>query len=222
MCQVTRELATYYAARAAEYERIYDKPERQPDLARLRQFVRDFFRARRVLEAACGTGYWTTAIASAATSITATDVSAEVLQIARAKPWPDIASVTFSVVNAFDLAAMPRSFDAGFAGFWWSHVAREQIGDFLEAFHHPLEPGSRVMLLDNRYVDGSSTPISRMDAGGNTFQERNLSNGSTYEVLKNFPQEAELRGHLLGHGASDVTIVQLRYYWYATYLLAAA
>jgi hypothetical protein len=34
-------LLTYYAQRAHEYERIYDKPERQPELGRLHVWLRD-------------------------------------------------------------------------------------------------------------------------------------------------------------------------------------
>ena len=53
------ELAAYYAQRAAEYERIYAKPERQADLAALRARFGKLFKGKRVLELACGTGYWT-------------------------------------------------------------------------------------------------------------------------------------------------------------------
>ena len=38
------ELAAYYAARAAEYERVYEKPERHADLAHLRHVVAEYFR----------------------------------------------------------------------------------------------------------------------------------------------------------------------------------
>ena len=61
------DLLTYYAARAAEYENVYAKPERQSDLARLRETVPAYFVGRRVLEVACGTGYWTRLIAPHAT-----------------------------------------------------------------------------------------------------------------------------------------------------------
>lgn len=51
------QLAGYYAARAAEYERIYDKPERQAELQRLRALIPAYLAGRSVLEIACGTGY---------------------------------------------------------------------------------------------------------------------------------------------------------------------
>ena len=60
---VDASLRDYYAARAAEYERIYDKPERQQDLAAMRAAVPPLFTGRDVLEIACGTGWWTRLIA---------------------------------------------------------------------------------------------------------------------------------------------------------------
>jgi|ERR1700677_4638263 hypothetical protein len=47
----------YYAKRAQEYERIYQKPERQADLRQLRGFVERTFADADVFELACGTGY---------------------------------------------------------------------------------------------------------------------------------------------------------------------
>ncbi|HTD65456.1 MAG TPA: methyltransferase domain-containing protein [Candidatus Limnocylindria bacterium] len=78
-------LAEYYAQRAPEYDRIYQKPERQVDLATLREFVAQTFAERSVLEVACGTGYWTQCIAATARSVVATDINDEVLAIAHAK-----------------------------------------------------------------------------------------------------------------------------------------
>ena len=72
------------------------------------------------------------------------------------------------------------------------------------------------MFIDNLYVEGSSTPISRRDAEGNTWQVRRLQDGSTHEVPKNFPTEQEIRGTLAGL-ATDLKIDFLKYYWVLTY-----
>jgi SAM-dependent methyltransferase len=214
---MTGDLETYYAARAAEYDRVYEKPERQADLARLERLVPEHFRGRRVLEIACGTGYWTKRIAGVARSIVATDIGTEVLSVAKAKPWPLTTDVTFHIADAFDLAAVPGDFDAAFAGFWWSHVRREDLGTFLDGLHARLPAGARVMLIDNRYVAGSNIPITRRDPAGNTFQERTLSNGERHEVLKNFPDADEVRRELEAHGADEVEVAELEYYWCAMY-----
>jgi ABC-type multidrug transport system fused ATPase/permease subunit len=77
-------LESYYARRAAEYEKIFDKPERQADLARMRADIPALFKDERVLEIACGTGYWTPLIAAQARSVVALDYNKETLAIARA------------------------------------------------------------------------------------------------------------------------------------------
>ena len=41
--------------RAGEYESVYDKPERQPELAELREHTKCFEEDERVLDIACGT-----------------------------------------------------------------------------------------------------------------------------------------------------------------------
>lgn len=194
------ELVAYYRRRAHAYEDIYARPERQADLAELRAALPARFAGRRVLEVACGTGYWTERIAPLAREVVAVGLADEAMAIARAKDLPP-GRVRFARADAFALPADLGSFDAAFAGFWWSHVPRARIGAFLGALHARLEPDATVALLDNRFVEGSSTPIAGSDEDGNFFQERRLADGSTARVMKNFPSEAELRRDLGPHAA---------------------
>ena len=86
---ITDQLAKYYATIAQQYERVYDKPERQEDLEVLRDKVADVLEGHTVLELACGTGYWTEVIAESAESVLATDVNDEMLALARVLEWRD-------------------------------------------------------------------------------------------------------------------------------------
>jgi ubiquinone/menaquinone biosynthesis C-methylase UbiE len=79
------QLAEYYRQRAGEYDAVYAKPERQDDLARLRDLLPQLARGRRVLEIAAGTGYWTAALSASAAAVTATDLSPETLEVARGR-----------------------------------------------------------------------------------------------------------------------------------------
>lgn len=191
MMSTESSIIDYYAARAREYERIYDKPERQSDLRRLRTIVEREFTGATVLEVACGTGYWTQVLARSAGSVFACDINQEVLAIARAKPV-DGQRIAFTQADAYALPALPRPFTGGFAGFWWSHIPKSRIQSFLQGLHRLLSPGARVMFIDNAYVEGSSTPVSRTDEHGDSYQLRHLDDGSSHEVLKNFPTETEL------------------------------
>jgi ubiquinone/menaquinone biosynthesis C-methylase UbiE len=208
-------LAAYYAKRAAEYERIYAKPERQADLGRLRTSVTALLAGRSVLEVACGTGYWTEAIAPHAKAISAVDAADETLAIARSKRYP-AGKVEFTQGDAYALPDFGRRHDALFGGFWWSHVPLARLDAFLAGAARAVAPGAVVAFLDNRYVEGSSTPISRRDADGDTYQARKLDDGSTHEVLKNFPSERELIERASAHGM-EAKVEWLDYYWLLMY-----
>jgi SAM-dependent methyltransferase len=212
-------MQAYYAQRAREYERIYDKPERQADLARLRADIPALFEGETVLEIACGTGYWTPLIAARARSVLAVDYAVETLEIARSKTY-EKQNVDFQQGDAYGLPAWPRKFSACYAGFWWSHIPLERIDSFLTGLHARLAPGARVAFMDNRYVEGSSTPLARRDAAGNTYQERRLADGSRHEVLKNFPADGELEARLARTG-SEVQVTRYQYYWLASYRIMA-
>lgn len=212
-----RGLVDYYRRRATEYEAIYARPERQENLAALRKIIPERCSGRTVLEIACGTGYWTREIAQTARRVVAADLAEEPMQIARAKDYPP-GKVTFESADAYALGEALGRFDAAFAGFWWSHVPRERIAEFLRSLHARLEAGARVLLLDNSYVEGNSTALAGIDAAGNTYQMRRLGDGTQVRVLKNFVSEAELRERLAAH-ADAFRFEALQYYWLAEYTL---
>ena len=67
---------------------------------------------------------------------------------------------------------------------------------FLDDLRRRLGEGARLVFVDNRYVDGSSTPIEERDSSGNSYQIRTLEDGSRHRVLKNFPEPCEIRAAL--------------------------
>ena len=150
-----RAMRDYYAQRAAYYERVYHKPERQSDLRAMEAAMAAPFQGRRVLEVACGTGCW------------------------------------------------------------WSHVPLQRLPAWLELLHRHLAPGARVVMLDNSFVQTSSTPLTRRDADGNTYQNRTLDDGSVHEVLKNFPTRDEAFT-MLGPRARDAQWLAHTHYWVLT------
>lgn len=211
----TPHLEQYYAKRAAVYEQVYDKPERQHELEWLRHRVPEVLRGRTVLEVACGTGYWTQFIAREAAKVYACDINDAVLEIAREKPIPP-ARAQFFKADAVTLEGAPGGCDAAFAGFWWSHVKKSDLAKFVLNLASKLVPGAVVAILDNRYAEGSSTAISRRDAEGNTYQIRHLPNGEEYEVLKNFPTPEEL-AEAVRPVAREAQLETVAYYWLMTF-----
>ncbi len=139
----------------------------------------------------------------------------EVLSIAGEKDYPE-GTVRFVEGDAYRLDRIEGEFDAAFAGFWWSHLPLSRPDRFLEQLNRRIGVGARVLFLDNRYVAGSSTPIAEIDSEQNSYQLRRLRNGSEYLVLKNFPDEADLR-LCAGHHGKNVEVTLLTYYWCLTY-----
>jgi SAM-dependent methyltransferase len=185
------ETTVYYERRAAEYDRIYGFVHWQEDLAALHDLVAAFAGGRHVLEVACGTGYWTERLARTAARVCGVDVNGSTLAVARTRvyaPSP-VVLVQADVYRALPLA--PR-FDAGFAGLWLSHVDRDRMGAFLDAFHGALAPGSAVMLFDERESESRAGATARVDTAGNRYEKRRLADGSRFEILKNWYDTATL------------------------------
>ena len=215
---ITEDMRVYYAQRATYYERVYFKPERQVDLRAMEAWLPTLFAGRQVLEIACGTGWWTLHGARDALHWLATDLNPETIALARAKPMP--AAVRFATVDAYTMAELGNAqFDAAFTACWWSHVPLARLPGWLATLHARLLPGARVVMLDNAYVQTSSTPISRRDEAGNTYQNRPLDDGSVHEVLKNFPTREEAVA-MLGPRAHDAKWIEYEHYWVLSYLLS--
>jgi len=203
----------YYSKRAEAYEQIYRKPERQDDLGRMKAYLENQFRAKSLIELGCGTGYWTEVLAKNCLSIFAIDINQEVIDIAQKKYYPH-QNVRFAVLDLNGLHEHSASYDGLFAGFIWSHVKKEKLPHFIKICHEQIHKDAELIFMDNRYVTGSSTPISRMDAAENTYQIRRLSSGATYEVVKNFPDKEAFMGHIKPY-FELIEWLDLPYYWIA-------
>jgi SAM-dependent methyltransferase len=208
------QLADYYRDRALEYDAIYAKPERRDDLAALHGLLPPLVAGRRVLEIAAGTGYWTRTLSTAAADITATDINATMLDVARTREYGP-ATVSFQVADAYALDQVCGQFDVVFLGFFWSHIRRADLPRFLAGLRDRLGADATVIVLDNRYVPGSSTPVSRRSADGDTFQHRTLTGGRSYEIVKNFPDRDQFTADV----SAEVSWTQLQYYWLATFVV---
>lgn len=204
----------YYKDRAREYEKIYSRPERQNDLKKVTELLQEMFKNKEIFEIACGTGYWTERIAKTAKTILATDINDTVIEVAKSKNY-SAAAVRFQIVDIFNLPHEIK-YESVFGGFIWSHIKLEDLNNFIDGLYRIMVKGGTAVFIDNNYVEGSSLPITNIDKMGNTFQARQLENGSKHKVLKNFPTEKFIR-QLLADKASDINIINLEYYWILTY-----
>ena len=95
-------------------------------------------------------------------------------------------------------------------------LARQQ--EFLFGLNKTLKSGARVVMLDNLYVEGNSTPLTEPDPEGNTYQIRKLVDGSSHRVLKNYPGEFDLCELVAPFGVQP-TFTTWQYYWAFEYTL---
>jgi ubiquinone/menaquinone biosynthesis C-methylase UbiE len=200
----------YYRERAAEYDAIYQVPDRQDDLRNLRAWLMEQVRGRTVLEIAAGTGHWTEAAAASAKAITATDLVPETMVISRERGLGP--HVTYVKADAYALPNFTSRFEVGMAHMWWSHVGRQNRSKFLAHFASRLQPRAKLLMIDQNHVEGFGGPVSRLDAWGNQLTLRKLQNGATYEIIKNFPSPEEIRESLAGI-CRDIDVIWYRHFW---------
>ena len=211
----------YYRRRAGEFEAVYDRadPARRAEIKRLSQAAQAALRGRRVLEVACGTGYWTRFVSEAAREIIATDSVEEVLNVARRKTYQ--CPVTFRLEDAYRLSFEADAFDGGLANFWFSHIPKHRIDRFIAGFHRTLRPQSRVFLADNVLVPDVGGELIGRAGDDNTYRHRTLRDGSEHVIIKNYYSAEDLMAifgqHVPGLSAANVFIGQ--HFWYITYRL---
>ena len=99
--------------------------------------------------------------------------------------------------------------------------ADERLGEFLHALHAALEPGAKVVFLDNRFVAGSSSAVSEPDAHGDSHQSRQLADGSTHRIIKNFPSEAQLLAAIADVSGVAPRYTSWPYFWAIDYVTPA-
>lgn len=201
----------YYKQRAKEYELVYQKPERQKDLKQIKAYLTKHFRPQNLIEIACGTGYWTAMLAKNTDQILGIDINGEVIELAKQKDYHS-SNVRFEVIDFKALEQSEQKFDGLFGGFIWSHLLQQEIDHFVSMMLKLVQSKGQLIFVDNKFVEGNSTPISRKDEAGNTFQNRRLTNGQQFEIIKNYPSREAMLA-LWEKAALNIKWVDFEYYW---------
>lgn len=192
--EVLAEQVDYYRRRAGEYDVTAYGDDVAAARALIARLVAEMRPAGSVLEIACGTGLWTGALARWADTVTAIDAAPEMVAIARDRAR--LANASFEVADVFSWDPGTR-FDVIFFSAWLSHVPTSRFGQFWQLLRNLLAGNGRVLFIDEHIDErGKETYV----AGRDEVVERQLRDGSTFRVIKNFvdPQELELRLRRLG------------------------
>lgn len=213
----TGEHADYYAARAAEYDASvgYGSPRVEVHLEPLKTRLRGMVAGRDTLEIACGTGYWTEVASASARSIVATDLDPTSVALARARV-ASRDSIRCQLADAYSLEGVTGHFDAAFSMFWWSHIPKSRLPSFLRTLHGKLQSGATVTFVDQLPYAWSGK--RRFDDEGNLIEERMVSGGARFEIIKNFPTESDLVDALAGSAQRLVyAVCPDKRWWMITY-----
>ena len=202
---LTDDVTRYYVARTPEYDVTagYTHPEAERLRIPIKARYRQMFRGHDVLDIACGTGYWTEVIGQVANSVLATDINPSLMAIAHDR-CKQLTSVRFQVCDAFSLDDVPGAFTADLAIWWWSHIPKSRLPRFLTTLHGKLVPGAHVLFVDQLPYP---CDMRGRDGEGNILELRTLSDGRTFEVVKNFPTRYEVQT-LLNNIADNVQYVE--------------
>lgn len=189
------EMNRYYDARAPlhDYYMGYKSIQGMEELLKpIIKQVADIAGGKHVLEIACGTGNWTQVLAKRADFVTATDTSPRVLDIARRK-LAAYSNMSLIRCDAYDVSEIAGRFDVVFASDWWSHIPKGVLPSFLESVMGKLKSDATAVFLDMSFRDHFRREPCYYDSDNNRVSRRKLPDGSEYEVVKNFPDEMELR-----------------------------
>jgi 2-polyprenyl-3-methyl-5-hydroxy-6-metoxy-1,4-benzoquinol methylase len=177
-------MLAYYSERATSYDAMYRDitPDyRSPLLDDLQQAVA----GRRVLDLACGTGFWSEWVARSADFVLGVDIAPPMLALARARPLPP-GKAEFIAGSVYSLDGVPASFTAAIAMQWFSHVPQANYGDFFSAMHSRLLPGGSVFLADNIRQPNETDPLFQKPGAADTYELRTLADGTRHEIIKNY------------------------------------
>jgi ubiquinone/menaquinone biosynthesis C-methylase UbiE len=209
---VNTDMAAYYARRDNFDEEDVENPDAMDALDEIMDRLRELMTGQRVLELACGDGYWTDELAEYAESVLATDINANLIEHARTRDLPQDV-VQFAVADALD-PEVQGDFTACFAGFWWSHVRRQDQVDVIARLARIVGKDGLLVLVDNSFVEGE-TAIARTDSEGNTYQIHTIPGGERYEIVKNYYSDSALRKKL-GPLLRDMRVYRYDHYWMLT------
>ena len=209
--RLLEEQKAYYHARAPEYDDWWlrsGRHDRGPEFRsrwiaetnEVRAALAAFGAYGRILEIACGTGWWTQQLAEGAKEVTAVDASSEMLERCRARvETAGLGAERVRYVQADLWEWTPeRRYDEVFFGFWLSHVPEERFDAFWALLDAALAPGGRVFFVDSAAATGSSGASGTGEAAETELRE--IAGGRRFEIVKRYYEPRALRERLAAIG----------------------
>ena len=182
----------YYDERAHEYEDAYvlgtgtasiPDPQVFRREAVLLAGIVERFAHGRLIDLACGTGYWLPRYAARCSQITLIDQAPRMLAECRKKIATLGAPERVAIVQG-DVLEHPfttGAFDSALIGFLISHVTEEQEATLFERLRRLLDAQGRFLILESAWSPERARVNLKIER-----QERQLNDGSRFEIYKRY------------------------------------
>ena len=182
----------YYDERASEYEEAYvlgtgtasiaDPEVFRREALLLTQMVEHFARGRLV-DLACGTGYWLPYYVAGCSSVTLIDQAPRMLQECRKKiaSLDALDRITIVQDDVLEHSFRPRAFDSALVGFLISHLTDEEEQQLFERLKTMLDTDGRFLIFDSAWSPERARFNRKTER-----QERRLNDGSRFEIYKRY------------------------------------
>lgn len=193
-----QRMLAYYDERAPEYEEVYtlgtgSASIPDPEVFRTESRVLGGIVRRlahgRLMDLACGTGYWLPYYAAKCSRITLFDQSDRMLAEASAKT-DRLAIAGRCVVEQGDILAHAferAAYDTVLVGFLLSHLTEAQERSLFDALRIMLDSSGRFIILDSAW----SAERSKFNAKEER-QPRQLNDGTAFEICKKYCDESDI------------------------------
>jgi demethylmenaquinone methyltransferase/2-methoxy-6-polyprenyl-1,4-benzoquinol methylase len=197
--EIKASMFMYYNERAEEYEDIYiqgagpasiaDPQAYKTEVSILENIVKKFCHGK-IIDIACGTGFWLPNYAFQCSHITLIDQSSKMISECESK----INSLgindkcTLLKDDFLEYQFGTSKFDFALIGFFLSHLNKEQERAFFEKLRTILKPSGNFLIFDSTW----NTERAKTRAKQGKHQ-RKLNDGRTYDIYKRYFDESDIK-----------------------------
>ena len=182
----------YYDERAPEYEEAYTLGTGTASIqdssvftseARVLSSIVSRHVSERVIDLACGTGFWLPHYAGACSHVTLFDQSGKMLDECRKKVDGHRLADRCVLLqgDVLEHRFPAASYDCALVGFLLSHLTESQEALLFGALKTMLVPSGRFLLLESAWSPERAEVNVKVDR-----QERRLNDGTAFEIFKRY------------------------------------
>jgi demethylmenaquinone methyltransferase/2-methoxy-6-polyprenyl-1,4-benzoquinol methylase len=155
----------------------------------------------RIIDLACGTGFWLPCYAGRCSSITMFDQSERMLDECRKKIVALGITDRCSLVRGdfFDYEFDRGAYDVALVGFFLSHLTEAQEPILFGALTSLLDSSGQFLILDSAWSDERARFNAKSER-----QERRLNDGTHFEVYKRYCSREDIAGWAKQYGLTLV------------------